>query len=36
VVREAMEDVLAIEFEARRAGQEIPGLGQGRVVRISV
>jgi hypothetical protein len=36
VVREAMEDVLVIEFEAMRAGQEIPGLGQGSLVRISV
>jgi hypothetical protein len=36
VVREAMEDVLVIEFEAMRTGQEIPGLGQGSLVRISV
>jgi len=36
VVREAMEDVLVIEFEAMRSGQEIPGLGQGSLVRISV
>lgn len=36
VVREVLEDVLVIEFEAMREGQEIPGLGQGSLVRISV
>ncbi len=36
VVKEAMGDVLVIEFEALSAGQEIPGLGQGSLLRISV
>ena len=33
-VTEALEDVLVVEFEALKSGQEVPGLGQGSLLRI--
>lgn len=33
-VVEAAEDVLTVEFEAAKEGKEVPGLGQGSLVRV--
>ncbi|MDW8041913.1 MAG: hypothetical protein RMJ75_03795 [Nitrososphaerota archaeon] len=33
-VVEALEDVLSVEFDATKEGREVPGLGQGSLIRV--